>query len=59
MDRDLEGVVTALGAMAETLGYYRKQLMLNGFSAKESYVLCASLQSHLLPTNYVEYEEEE
>ena len=37
---DIEKMITALGAMAELLGVFKKELMNNGFDDGESLALC-------------------
>jgi len=40
---DLDKLLTGIGALAESLGLLRKELVRNGFSEEEAVTLCAEL----------------
>lgn len=55
MKNDVNELLTAVGALAETCGYFKSQLLNNGFSEKEALVLVSRyLAETINPTKYKE-----
>lgn len=51
MKNKTEELVTAIGAMAESLGFFRKELERSGFDREESIMLCNTYLRTLLTQN--------
>lgn len=52
MDREVTEMLTALGALAETCGFLKTRLMLNGFTKKEAMELVGQyLTATVTPRN--------
>lgn len=51
MNNKTEELVTAIGGLAETLGFFRKELERSGFDRSESIMLCNTYLRTLLTRN--------
>jgi hypothetical protein len=51
MNNKTEELVTAIGGLAETLGFFRKELERSGFDRSESIMLCNTYLRTLLAQN--------
>ena len=55
MNNEYDEMLTALGALAETCGYLKHQLLKNRFSEKETlYLVGKYLMATVSPTNFKE-----
>ena len=56
MDFDVAHLMTCFGALAETLGFYKRELINNGFSEENAVKMCVALQMSMIASKDKEFD---